>query len=351
MHASIVGIEFYLPENIVSTEDLSKRFPDSPVEKIAEKTGIRYRHVADEDECASDLAVIAVERLFASGICSPHEIDYVLLCTQSPDYALPTTACLLQSRLGIPRSTGALDFNLGCSGFVYGLGLAEGLISSNQARCILFITAETYSKYIGKEDKDTLMLFGDAAAASLICATETESPHIGPFVYGTDGAGGKDLILFGSGARRCGTADGQGSNACHLTTEQRWSPTLHMNGSKVFQFAVGQVPQTVHQLVKKAGISLDDVDLFVFHQANAYLLEEVRRILNVPRDKFLIALSQCANTISSSIPIALKVAQGEGRIWNGALVMLVGFGVGYSWGATIVRWSSPSFRTTKSQVI
>ena len=154
MHASIAAIEYFLPEKTVSTADLSAEFPEWSVEKIDSKTGIRDRHVVGAEECSSDLAFAAAQKLFQSGACRPEQIDFILLCTQSPDYFLPTTACLLQDRLGIPTTAGALDFNLGCSGFVYGLGLAEGLIASGQASKVLLLTAETYSKFLNPQDRE-----------------------------------------------------------------------------------------------------------------------------------------------------------------------------------------------------
>src|SRR5882762_1037026 len=181
MQAAISAIEYFLPSNVVSTSDLSREFPEWSVEKIDQKTGIQQRHIAAEEECSSDLAVNAAQRLFDSGACKPESIDFVLLCTQSPDYFLPTTACLVQDRLGIPTSAGALDFNLGCSGYIYGLGLAQGLISSGQASNVLLITAETYSKFIYPRDKSVRTIFGDAAAATLLKGVESESPFIGPF--------------------------------------------------------------------------------------------------------------------------------------------------------------------------
>src|SRR5690242_19857668 len=162
IQAAIKAIEYYLPENAVSTEQLAAEFPEWSVEKIEEKTGIRVRHTAGAGECASDLGCAAAQKLFDSGACAAADIDYILLCTQSPDYFLPTTACLMQERLGIPTHAGALDFNLGCSGFVYGLGLAQGLIATGQAGRVLLITAETYSKFIHPRDKSVRSLFGDA---------------------------------------------------------------------------------------------------------------------------------------------------------------------------------------------
>lgn len=323
MHAAINAIAYHLPETVLSTADLAAEFPEWSVEKIDNKTGIQQRHIAAPGECASDLAVKAAEKLFASGAVTPSGVDYLLLCTQSPDYFLPTTACLIQDRLGLPTHAGALDFNLGCSGFVYGLGLAEGLIASQQASRILLITADTYSKYIDPKDKSVRTIFGDAAAAVLLSAGETEAPLLGPFVYGTDGRGAQNLIVR-NGA--CRTAPGEGS------------ANLFMDGGEIFTFTLDAVPGSVDALLARSGQSLADIDLFVFHQANKFMLDHLCRKLKLPADKFYVAMRHCGNTVSSSIPIALKHAQEEGRLKTGSLVMLVGFGVGYSWGATLVRW-------------
>ena len=166
MKAAIRAIEYYLPETVLGSDDLTREFPDWSVAKIESKTGIRERHIASGSECSSDLGIAAAKKLFDSGAVSPSEIDFLLFCTQSPDYFLPTTACMMQAALGIPKTAGALDFNLGCSGFVYGLGLAKGLIETGQAKSILLITAETYSKFIHPRDRSVRTIFGDAAAAT-----------------------------------------------------------------------------------------------------------------------------------------------------------------------------------------
>ena len=337
MHSSIAAIEYHLPERSVSTAELSAEFPEWSVEKIDEKTGIHERHVAAPEETASDLAVAAAQKLFASGVCAPADIDYILLCTQSPDYFLPTTACGVQDRLDIPTTAGALDFNLGCSGFIYGLGLAEGLIATGQAQKVLLLTAETYSKFIHPRDRSVRTIFGDAAAATLLSAVDTEQPSLGPFLYGTDGKGSPNLIVPAGGARRPRTAE----TAVPVEDEsgiQRSADQLFMDGAEVFNFTLTAVPASVTKLLAKAQLSLDDIDLFVFHQANRYMLEHLRKRLKIPVEKFQISMSHCGNTVSSTIPIALKHALAEGRLQKGALVVLVGFGVGYSWGATLVRW-------------
>ena len=338
MKAAIRAIEYYLPEKAVTTEQLSAEFPEWSVQKIDEKTGIQVRHIAREDECSSDLGVAAARKLFESGACAPQDIDYVLFCTQSPDYFLPTTACLIQDRLGIPVSAGALDFNLGCSGFVYGLGLAQGLVESGQATRLLLITAETYSKFIHPRDRSVRTIFGDAAAATLVTAVDSEDALIGPFVFGTDGRGANNLIVPTGGLRRSRSAE-TGREVTDDSGNVRSQDHLFMDGAEIFNFTLKAVPQSVCQLLERSHKTLDEIDLFVFHQANRYMLDYLRRKIKVPQEKFYVAMGHCGNTVSSTIPIALKHAQLEGRLKPGDLTMLVGFGVGYSWAAGLARWA------------
>ncbi len=227
MQAVVRAIEYHLPERVLSNDQLAREFPDFPSSKIEAKTGIRERRLAAPNECASDLAVHAARRLFAAGL-SPRNVDYLLFCTQSPDYPLPTTACLLQQRLGIPTTAGALDFNLGCSGYVYGLSLAKGLIESGQVRNVLLLTGETYSRYLDPTDRGVRTIFGDGAAATWIgaaAASDAAVPAIGPVIFGTDGAGECNLIVRDGGARHAG-------RAAHL----------HMNGGEIFSFTLRTVP-------------------------------------------------------------------------------------------------------------
>jgi 3-oxoacyl-[acyl-carrier-protein] synthase-3 len=336
--AVISAIEYHLPQGILSSELLASEFPEWSMEKIDAKTGITERHIAAEAECSSDLAVEAATKLFRSGVCQPEEIDYILFCTQSPDYFLPTTACLIQSRLGIPQSAGALDYNLGCSGFVVGLGLAKGLIETGQAAKVLLLTGETYSKFIHKRDKSVRTLFGDAATATLVAGVEKEGPPpLGPFVYGTDGSGAGNLIVPTGGMRNPRTAE----TAEAYEDESgnfRSRDNLFMSGAEIFNFTLRTIPKCVKALLDRAELGMEAVDLFVFHQANQYMLEHLRKKMKIPGEKFLVAMSHCGNTVSSTIPIALKHAQKDGRLKSGHLVMLVGFGVGYSWAAGLLLW-------------
>jgi 3-oxoacyl-[acyl-carrier-protein] synthase-3 len=337
MRAVIRAIEYHLPANVLTTDELAREFPEWSVEKIDEKTGIQERHIAAPDECASDLAVAAALKLFASGVCTPSDVDFLLLCTQSPDYFLPTTACLLQHRLGIPATAGALDFNLGCSGYVYGLGLAQGLIETGQASRVLLITAETYSKFMHPKDKSVRTIFGDAASATLLATVDREEPFLGPYVFGTDGRGADKLIVPTGALREPRSAE----SALEVEDESgnvRTRDNLFMDGPEIFNFTISVIPRCVSALLSKAGLALDEVSLFFFHQANAYMLEHLRKRLSIPPERFPVTMAHCGNTVSSTIPIAMKHALDGGRIRPGNRLMLVGFGVGYSWGAVLVRW-------------
>ncbi len=313
MKARIKSIQYYLPEAILSNQALELAFPEFSAEKILAKTGIQMRHISAVGESSSDMAVKVAETLFASGVISKEQIDFLLFCTQTPYSLLPTNACMLQERLGLNNALGALDFNLGCSGFVYGLSLAKGLIESRQASNVLLLTADTYTKLIEATDKSVRTIFGDGAAATLISGVESEATGISPIAYGTDGRGAKNLCMS--------------------------KGYLRMNGPEIFEFTLDVVPKIIAQALQKARFDFQDIELFVFHQANAYMLEHLRKKLQIPIEKFWVAMDFCGNTVSSSIPIALREAANAGVLSQKIKVMLVGFGVGYSWAATIVDLS------------
>lgn len=250
----------------------------------------------------------------------------------------------MQRRLGLPTTVGALDFNLGCSGFLYGLSLAKGLIEVGEANNVLLLACETYSKHMDPRDFSVRSIFGDGAAATLVQARSSGfgagGPWIGPFVYGTDGSGEKTLIVRRGSIRQAAlqaSEVGKGDSR----PMQDMQTALHMDGPEVFSFTLKAVPDSVQKLLQKARIGLHDVDWFVFHQANKFMLEHLRQKIGIPSEKFVYALSDCGNTVSCSIPIALQRASEGGSIRAGDLVMLVGFGVGYSWSAALIRWCGP----------
>lgn len=335
MKAYIKAIDYYLPERIVTNADISKRFPEWTEDKIFEKVGIRERHVCAENETALDMAFKACENLFEKNEELKETIDYILLCTQSADYKLPTSACILQNRLGLSTSVGALDFNLGCSGYEYGLSLAKGLVVGGMAKNVLLVTSESYSKYLHPEDKGNISIFGDAATATVV-STEGFA-EIGDFVFGTDGSGHEDLIVRTGGAR-----NPQKKEEVSLDENEHIvsSDHLYMDGGSIFSFTLKQVPRMVNELLGKSEISLQDVDLFVFHQANAYMLEFLRKKLKVESERFYYCLEKFGNTVSNTIPIALCNAIRDGSLKDKKTIMLAGFGVGLSWAGCICKMTN-----------
>ncbi|QIL39196.1 ketoacyl-ACP synthase III [Pedobacter sp. HDW13] len=333
MEAHIKAISYFLPEQKLDNKKLNSLFPEWSVDKISAKTGIFERRITNEQTFSSDLGVKAAEKLFSEHDISPLEIDYILFCTQSPDYFLPTTACLVQDRLGIPTSAGALDYNLGCSGFVYGLGLAKGLILAEEATNVLLITAETYSKFIHPNDKSNRTIFGDAAAATLI-SNEPGIAKIGKSNVGTDGKGAENLIVKNGGLRNRQQNDREALTDEYGNTHH--DDFLFMNGSEIFNFTSEMVPALVETTLKRNKLDTEDIDLYIFHQANKFMLNHLRKKIKIDENKFYYFLENCGNTVSSTIPIALYHAILDKRAKGN--VLLAGFGVGYSWGGLILEF-------------
>ncbi len=334
--AAIKAIASYLPPGKLTNEQLAEEVGDVNASLIFERTGIAERSVAAPDECASDLGVMAANRLFESGACAPDEIDFLLLCTQSPDYFTPTTACVMQSRLGLKTTSGAIDINQGCSGYVYSLAVAKSLIETGMARNVLLVTADTYTKFINKRDRTNRTLFGDGATATLVAAVDSEVELLGPFVFGTDGRGAEQIIVPAGGLRRPLDDD----TLIEKEDENgnwRSERNLYMNGGAVFNFTLQTVPRALDELFQKSGLSVDEIDCFVPHQANKFMLERLRAKMKIPVDKFVIDMEHAGNTVSSTIPLALENATRRGQVKRGDKVVLVGFGVGYSWAAAVAR--------------
>lgn len=331
--AYIKAISYYLPERVVTNEELVKAFPEWSVEKVAQKVGVNSRHLAASDETAGDMAEKAARKLFEEYHIQPESIDFLLLCTQSPDYFLPSTACVLQDRLGIPTSAGAFDYNLGCSGCIYGMAIAKGLIAAGIAKNILLLTAETYNKYLHPEDKSNRSIFGDGAAACLI-STEGFA-EIQDFVLGTDGKGADNLIVKTGAARHMlPTGKSQEDDEGHIW----YDDYLYMNGGAIFNFTLDAVPAMIQQLLEKHHLSQDDINYYVFHQANKFMLSTIRKFCVLPKDKFYINLENVGNTVSSTVLIGLKDCIERQVIKPNDTVMIAGFGVGLSWGGTILKF-------------
>ena len=329
--AYIKAISYYLPERVVTNEELVQEFPEWSVEKVAQKVGVDSRHLAAENETAGDMAEKAAKKLFEEYQIDPKSIDFLMFCTQSPDYFLPSSACILQDRLGIPTSAGAFDYNLGCSGCIYGMAMAKGLIAASIAKNVLLLTAETYNKYLHPSDKSNRSIFGDGAAACLI-STEGFA-EIGEFILGTDGSGANNLIVkTGAARQKAATGLSIEDEEGHLWREDY----LYMNGGAIFNFTLDAVPAMIKEILEKNSILKDDVDYYVFHQANKFMLNTIRKVCVLPKDKFYVNLKETGNTVSSTVLIGLKDSISNRTIKSGDKVMVTGFGVGLSWGGTIL---------------
>lgn len=338
MDAYINYISYYLPEKIRTNVDISLRHPEWSIEKISQKVGIEQRHIASEGETAGDLAFQASCNLFDEYSVKREKIDFVILCTQSPDYMLPSTACILQNRLGLSKKCGSFDFNLGCSGYVYGLGIAKGLVVSGQAKNVLLLTGETYTKYISDEDKGNKTIFGDAATATLISSEKANGGlnyQIGDFSYGTDG-GGFDNLIVRNGASRHPQKNGKDE----FDEERNFIRNdnhIFMDGKAIFNFTAFEVPKLFKENLISNSLNKEDIDLFVFHQANAYMLDTVRKRCGIDAEKFYVDIKNVGNTVSNSIPLALVLAGKAGRLEYANRILISGFGVGLSMAAVVLK--------------
>lgn len=324
-------IECFLPEKVLTNKELSQEFPDWDSVSFEKKIGIRNRHIVEDNETALDLAYQASLKVLAN--YDKSKIDFVLFCTQSPDYFLPTSACILQSKLNLSNRCGALDFNLGCSGYIYGLSIVKGLLASGVAKHILFVVSETYSKHIHPKDRTNRSIFGDASAATIY--EEKDLSKLGSFILNTDGNGYEKLIVKNGGLRN--KYDCFVQNKEYGTGNVFSDNHLYMNGPDIFNFTIEEVPQLVEDTLIANSIDKNEVDFFVFHQANLFMLNFLRRKIKIPKDKFLINMKETGNTVSATIPIVLSDALKNKVITKGDKVMLVGFGVGLSYGATIIK--------------
>jgi len=331
MGCKIARIEYYLPEKVLTNEELEKVSGRWSADKIEKKVGVRERHIANPGDTPADLAYKVSTKVLQG--YDKNKIDFLLLNTQSPDYILPASACILQDKLGLSNNIGALDVNMGCSGFIYGLALARSLINSGTSKSLLLINSETLSKFIHEKDFSNQTIFGDAAAAVIIEKNDQE--FISEFILGTDGKGWDKIIVPYGGMRH--RYDPQAAPIEDESGNLRTQNHLYMNGTDVFNFTIATVPKVVADVLKKNQLEMGDIDYFIFHQANQYMIEHLRKKMKIPREKFFSDMLHTGNTISASIPIALKDSLDRGVIKEGSRVLLCTFGVGYSWGATILK--------------
>ena len=309
-------LEYYLPKKIENNLSILKKNHKSKKDswRMIKKIGIQSRHIADENITSNILAERVSKKIFNK--FNKNDIDFLIYCTNSPDYILPPNSCLLQHKLGLKKNIGSFDINLSCSGFVYSLGMAKSLIFSNQAKNILLITSDTYSKFIEKKNYKNRIIFGDGSSASIKSKKKKGLAYkINKFEYGTDGSGGQNAIFKNFGTH-------------YLHNKKK--EIFDMQGPEILSFALREVPTSINTYLKNNNISIEKIDKFIFHQANEFIIKSLQSKLNIPTNKIIIMMKNIGNTVSSSIPIALK--QIEKKIKKGEKILLIGFGGGLSWG-------------------
>ena len=318
MFARVIGTGSYLPEKVVTNDDLA-RTVDTSDEWIRTRTGIRSRHVAAEGELASDLALPAAQRALDAAGVNPADIDLIIVATTTPDIIFPSTACILQSKLGIAGCP-AFDVQAVCSGFVYALTIADLFIRSGQARHVLVVGAEVYSRILDWNDRGTCVLFGDGAGAVVVAASD--KPGIIATKLHADGSH-KDMLCV-PGSVNGGKVTG--------------SPFVRMDGGSVFKFAVRVFEEGANEVLEAAGLKVSDLDWFIPHQANIRIMEATVRKLGLSKEKLIATVHHHGNTSAASIPLALDEAVKDGRVLPGQTLLLQGVGGGFTWGAVLLRW-------------
>jgi 3-oxoacyl-[acyl-carrier-protein] synthase-3 len=335
VRAAVKAIASHLPDREVTNSELGAQHPAWDMELVGRKTGVLSRRIAGDEETAFDLGLAACHALFEKAPEARDLVDAILFCTQEGDYVMPPNACLLQNELGLPDGVFAFDFNLACSGFTHGLALAQGLIVAGTASNVLLVTAHTYSKYIHPMDRSAMVLFGDGAAASWIAAAEGDEGLL-DIDYGTSGKDW-DQFWIPAGGARTPRSDATREQPNAAEGDFRTAENIHMNGMGVLAFVNSKVPPSVMRVLTRNSLTVDDVKLFVFHQASALALDTLERRLRIPPEKVVRNLGQIGNLVSASIPVALDEAQSRGDLAPGDLVLLSGFGVGLSWSTALVR--------------
>lgn len=335
-NSRIKYLSCHLPKDTLDNSELIQLFPEKSKELIYKSFGIKKRHVREFNQTGSDLAFLAAEKLFIEfEDFNKTDIDFLIFCTEGLDYKAPTSSSVLHYRLGLNQNCGCIDMPMGCAGYIYGLSLANAMIVSGNATNVLLLVSDIPTSVIHSKDFDLRCIFGDAGAATLIQASEQKG--IGKFVFGNDGEGAKNLIVERGSTRAPIDKDwielykNEPGNLAHGKME--------MNGLEIARFSLQRVPTLLQETLKRNNLPFEEVDLFVFHQASKFILSALRRKCKIPKEKFYEYYEEIGNTVSCSIPIALKQAELEGKLKIGHKVMLLGFGVGYTWGGTIVEWT------------
>ncbi len=336
MFSTIKGIGLYYPEKVYTNSDLQSDFPTLKVKELTRLTGVNSRHICEKNETSVDMGLKAAEDLFSPSVIDKDEVDYLIFCSAGGDYITPASACVVHEMLGLNKNCGTVDINQGCTGFLHGFNLANGLITSGSASNVLLITSETISKTLHPKDKGNKAIFGDAAAATLISSNDKRKV-LSKFIFGTDGSK-FDQIIIKHGRERFPIEEYISEDFVDEMGTQRNHSKIYMNGSEVFNFSINKAPELIDKLLENANLQIDDIDMFVFHQSNRILLETLGKKLNIPEEKIVFELENNGNTVSSSIPIALKNSEKKNLLKRGHKILTAGFGVGFSWGGFIFEY-------------
>jgi len=334
MKNKIQNISCYFPDKVLKNKDLQNEFSNLKLPELTRLTGVTQRHICETDETSLDMAVAAAKNVFKDSSIKKQDIDYVIFCSAGGDYITPASSCIIHDKLNLSAGCGAFDFNQGCTGYIYGLSLADSLITAGNASNILLLTSEAITKTIHPKDSSNRAIFGDAATASII--VKGNENNLGKFIFGTDGSK-FDKIIIKHGRERFPLPENSEHDKIDSYGNTRNHANFYMDGSEVFNFSVSKAPELVSQLLSEANLSFNEIDFFVFHQANQIILETIGRKLKIPEKKLVIDIETTGNTVSSTIPIALYNAFTTGKIAHGKLVLIAGFGVGFSWGGTVIR--------------
>ncbi|HWQ40945.1 MAG TPA: beta-ketoacyl-ACP synthase III [Desulfosporosinus sp.] len=327
MHSvGITGTGSYLPENVLTNADLEK-FVDTNDEWITSRTGIRKRHIAPKDMPVSELCYQAGLRAIEDAQITPEEIGLIIVATMTPDYAFPATACLVADRLGA-KNAAAFDLEAACTGFIFAVATASQFVATGMYKTVLVIGGDMLSKILNWEDRSTCILFGDGAGAAVLQPVR-EGYGFLSFELGSDGSGGK-LLSQPAGGSKCPAS---------LETVEKNLHTLQMEGREVYKFAVRIMGEVSVKVLEKAGVMIDDVDLFVPHQANTRIVDAAVKRLGISPDKVVVNLDKYGNMSAASIPVALDEVVKAGRLSEGDTIVMVGFGAGLTWGACVLKWT------------
>ncbi len=343
MGVRITNIAYAVPSRRLTHDDLARRFGKEQMDKTVLSTGIRERRVVPDGVCASDLAAHAADALFSTQGVDAQTIDLLLFATQTPDYLLPSTSCILQERLHLRKTTAAFDINLGCSQYVYSLAVATAMIEANMVEKALVMTGDTVSRIIHPLDRSVIPLFGDAGTATIVSRGAKNEGFIS-FDFGTDGAGAGSLIWPTSGLR-LQRSEQTAEERTDKSGSTRRQDDMFMDGTAIFMFTMRVIPETIGRVLSKANASLDDVDLFIFHQASKFIVDNAIRKLKIPAEKVHMKMEDFGNSGGSTVAICLADAIAKGRLKPGMKVVMSAFGVGLSWASTFCVWSADTSAT------